>query len=234
MKKVFKNEKIIFIIILLIGVLARTILIGQIPKGIHVDEAGIGYDAFCLAEYGVDRHLYKNPVYLTNFGGGQSALYVYLAAICIKIFGFSLITVRMPAVICSIIAFILMYFIVKENTNKKMAVITFALLAICPWHIMQSRWSLDCNLLSSFLIISLFFLTKAINKNSAKYFIISRNSFWGNSVHLCIIIYINSINIIIDFYIFIICKKSNYQANNFIWNSFTYNGITTNTYDFNK
>ena len=61
--------------------------ITKIPNGIHVDEMGMGYDAWCLAHFGVDRYLKAYPVYLMNFGGGQSALYAYLCIPFVKWFG---------------------------------------------------------------------------------------------------------------------------------------------------
>lgn len=30
--------------------------LGSIPLGLHVDEAGMAYDVFCLANYSVDRY----------------------------------------------------------------------------------------------------------------------------------------------------------------------------------
>ena len=155
------NTKIIFGVILLVAIFIRIYKLEEIPHGIHVDEAGMAYDAYCLANYGTDRYLNHLPVYLINFGGGQSALYAYLASILIKIFGFSIFIIRMPAVILGIIAIILSYFMIKDKLGEKLGLTFMALIAICPWHIMASRWGLDCNLLAPMSIISLFLLTKA-------------------------------------------------------------------------
>lgn len=157
-EKIEKHSNKIFLLILLIAILVRLMFISQTPNGIHEDEAGMAYDAWCISEYGVDRYLNHNPVYLINFGGGQSALYAYLAAICIKVFGFSLFAVRLPAILFSIITIILSYYIVKKRKSTKLGLLFAFLIAICPWHIMQSRWGLDCNLLSSFIAIDLFLL----------------------------------------------------------------------------
>lgn len=146
------------------GIFARAILIDRIPIGINVDEAGTAYDAYSIANYGVDRFLYHNPVYAINYGGGQSVLYTYLAAGFIKIFGFSLLVVRLPALILSIISIIILYLMVNDFKNKKLAIIATFLIVIVPWHFMQSRWGLDCNLMSSMLIISTYVLLKSKNK----------------------------------------------------------------------
>lgn len=123
----------------------------------HVDEAGMAYDALSLSKYGVDRYLNKFPVYLINYGGGQSAMYAYLTAILIKIFGYSIYIIRMPAVLLRFLLVISGFLIVKENKSKYQSLIFILLLAITPYFIMQSRWGLDCNLLVGFLTISIYF-----------------------------------------------------------------------------
>lgn len=146
------------------GIFIRGVAIDKIPIGINVDEAGTAYDAYCIANYGVDRFLFHNPVYTINYGGGQSVLYTYMVAGFIKLFGFSLFAVRLPALVLSSISMIVLYFMVKEFSDKKLAIITTFLIAIAPWHFMQSRWGLDCNLMSSMIIISTYILLKSKNK----------------------------------------------------------------------
>lgn len=158
MEKIEKHHKKILLFILIIAVLIRLLFIAQAPNGIHEDEAGMAYDAWSISEYGVDRYLNHNPVYLINFGGGQSALYAYLAAFFIKIFGFSVLAIRLPSILLSIITIVLSYLIVKKLKGPRDALLFTFLISICPWHIMQSRWGLDCNLLSSFFAIDLFLL----------------------------------------------------------------------------
>lgn len=151
-----KHHVIIFGGILLFTIVVRMIALGEIPQGLHVDEAGMAYDAYCYANYGVDRYLYPNPIYLINYGSGQSVLYMYLAALCIKIFGFSIITIRLPAAILGIITVILSYFIGKKYKSKNFGLLFMALVAICPWDIMQSRWGLDCNLMSALVFMGIY------------------------------------------------------------------------------
>lgn len=75
--------------ILLIGlaVFLRFFMLGKAPVGINIDEAGCGYDAWCIANFGVDRFWYRLPVYFVNFGQGQNALYTYLYAGLLKLTG---------------------------------------------------------------------------------------------------------------------------------------------------
>lgn len=165
MKKIGKlieeKYKIIMIIILIIGVFTRFIAIDKVPIGINVDEAGMAYDAYCIANYGTDRYNNPYPVYMINYGGGQSSLYTYLAAILIKVFGFSLFVIRMPAFIFSIIYIIIAYLLTKKFKNKNFAILVEFLIVISPWHFMQSRWGLDCNLMSALMLLSIYLLLKA-------------------------------------------------------------------------
>ena len=166
MKKLTKENiyYIILIAILLVGIITRVIKFGEIPIGLNVDEAGIIYDAYCIEEYGTDRFNNSYPVYMINFGGGQSALYTYVTAILFKIFGVSLTVARIPALIFSILFMVFGFLITKDFKNKKLAILVEFLIAIAPWHFMQSRWALDCNLMSSILLMSIYALIKAKNK----------------------------------------------------------------------
>lgn len=146
------------------GVLTRIIGFGDIPIGINVDEAGIMQDAYCIANYGTDRFGNNNPVYMINYGGGQSALYTYLAAFLINIFGYSLTIIRIPALIFSIIYLIFAFLITKDLKNKKIAILVEFIAVIVPWHFMQSRWAFDCNLMSAMLLTSIYALIKAKRK----------------------------------------------------------------------
>ena len=144
---------------------------GVNPAGMHVDEAGMAYDAYNLARFGTDRYQNPFPVYLINFDAGQSALYAYLAAIFIKIFGFSMTAVRLPALLSGVLVYVFGYLIVKEMWNRRTAVLTALFIAICPYFIMASRWGLDCNLLLGFFTMSVYWLMLAVKKEKTGLFI---------------------------------------------------------------
>lgn len=183
--KILKNN-IFFILILFIAIISRIIFLDKYPNGIHEDEAGMMYDAYCMAYYGVDRYLNENPVYLINFGGGQSVLYAAISSVLIKIFGFSTFVVRLPAVFFSLITIILAYFLSKKYIGNKYAQILCFFICICPWHIMQSRWGLDCNLLSSFIMLSVYTL---LNSKKDWHFFVT-GIFWGLTLYTYALSYV--------------------------------------------
>ena len=121
----------------------------QIPLGLHYDEASMAYSAWSLSQYGVDRYLNSWPVYLKNFGGGQSVLYAYLLAGLFKVFGFHLVLIRIPSVLFSLLALVFTMEISKMifPEHKYAPYIAGALVTIGPYYIMAGRLGLDCNLM---------------------------------------------------------------------------------------
>ena len=80
-----KYDKVIWVIFTIILLITVIYKFGEFPTYIGVDEAGMAYDAVNLANFGEDRYMNSYPLYLTNFGSGQSVLCGYLAVIFIKI-----------------------------------------------------------------------------------------------------------------------------------------------------
>lgn len=181
--------KLIIILLFIITTLTSIIKLDEIPYGLHVDEAGMAYDAYSISKFGVDRYLNKYPVYLTNYGGGQSAMYAYIAAFFITIFGYSTKIIRLPAVILRLTMFISGLFIIKNEDNKKLELIFLFLFTISPYFIMQSRWGLDCNLLVGFLTISVCLLIQAIYKNKTSLLFLS-GVFFGLTLYTYALSYI--------------------------------------------
>lgn len=162
--------------ILFLGFLAtRLWRITTIPHGLHVDEAAMGYSAWCLANYGVDRYLSSWPVYLINFNGGQSALYCYLCAGLFKLFGFSVLLLRLPAVIFSFLTLIFGMLLVKKIFPDKpvLTLITGGLIVICPYFIMASRFGLDCNLMLGASTVFLYCFTCAMESEKYRWYVLA-------------------------------------------------------------
>lgn len=108
----------------------------------------------------------KLPAFLVAWGGGQNALLSYLMIPFIKILGLNLLSIRLPMAILGCISLIIMYLLLKKISNKKMAVIGLAFFAICPWHIMKSRWGLESNLFPDMILIFTYLLVKGLEDNN--------------------------------------------------------------------
>ena len=173
-----KNEKknikqympqILVAFIILIGILIRIVGIDKFPNALNVDEASAGYEAFSILNYGIDRNGNLLPVFLVAWGSGQNALLSYLMMPFIAIFGLSTFSIRLPMALIGGISLGVFYCLLKRMTNKKVAIIELIFLAICPWHIMKSRWGLESNLFPDLTLLSIFLIIKGLQDKKKIY-----------------------------------------------------------------
>lgn len=157
-----KNKKLLFWFFLLIGSLIRFWQLGNVPGGINQDEAFGAYEAYSMLNYGMDSWGYRFPVYLTTWGSGMSALNSYLMIPCIALFGLHTWVIRLPQAIVGCLTLCAVYGIVRRMLGENAALFALFFTAIAPWHIMQSRWGLDCNLAPGFLLFGLYFFLRGL------------------------------------------------------------------------
>ncbi len=185
-KKSFVGNRanwIIFSIILVISAFLRLYKLGEVPLGFQQDEASIGYDAYTLANYGIDRNGYAWPVYPITWGcGGGSPLLIYLNVISIKLFGTGIVKLRLIPALLGILTVLIFYFSLRIIFEKKSyineaSLLGMAFLAVCPWHIILSRWSLDSNIMPFNLMLSIYLFLLGAKKKSTVLFCFSAASF---------------------------------------------------------
>lgn len=147
-----------------LAVAVRVYQFGSVPGGFNQDGAMAAVDAKALADYGTDRFGMRWPVHLTAWGFGQmSALLSYLMAPLIKLFGLNPVVARLPQLIVSLLGLLALYLFCRDAFGKGPALAVLFFAAIDPWHIMQSRWALDCNLYPHFFLFGLYFLNKSLS-----------------------------------------------------------------------
>ncbi len=160
------------ILVLAVFIFAVIIRIMNWPNGIEAincDEAMMAINAKSIAKTGNDIYGVKLPIYFeTWLIGGQSALPTYLVALSIRILGNSLLAIRLPILVFSLISLWIIYVLTKKLFNNKIAIIVLFLTAINPWHIMQSQWNLDCNLFPHIILIAVYLLYKGIDEKKIK------------------------------------------------------------------
>jgi len=136
--------------------------LGTVQRGLNFDEVGMSYDAWSISKTGHDSYLNSWPVYFINRGDGMSALYVYLEAIVMSVFGVSVAGMRAPAVLASFITLFAGAYIIRSQWPKRrLPLLLFLLLfAVAPYFTIYSRIALDCLLflpLSTLLLASIIF-----------------------------------------------------------------------------
>jgi hypothetical protein len=132
---------------LCVGGALRCWRFGSLPLGLNPDEASMAYDAWSLFHYGIDRNGFHLPVMTVSWGSGMYALASYLVAPFVGLFGLSVTAARLPFLFVGLATLPLFYRLLDDVFDRRCARIGCVLLALCPWHIMISRWALDCNLL---------------------------------------------------------------------------------------
>lgn len=152
--------------IFLLALLLRVYRLAEVPDALYADEAALGYNAWCLAHYGVDRYLNIIPIYPQNFDGGQSPLYTYCTVLLLAAFGkggIPLFLVRLPGLISSMLAVVFgTKTIARIFQSRKLTLTCALILSICPYYIMHGRFALDCNLMLGCSTIALYCLVKYI------------------------------------------------------------------------
>ena len=173
----------VFALIMVVAAFLRLYRLGDVPLGLQQDEASIGYDAYTLATFGIDRNGYHFPIYPITWGcGGGSPLLIYLNVISISLFGTGILKLRLIPAICGILTVLLFYLCLRltfeGSKDENLASLLGAFfLAVCPWHVILSRWSLDCNIMPFNLVLSMYLFLVGSKKKSTLFYALSAASF---------------------------------------------------------
>ena len=176
LKKSISENKAYWLYFTVIGIVflfTRLVQITILPKGLHIDEISMGYNTWTLSQFGTDRYGVSFPVYFNNAGSGQSSLYVYIAFLLSKIFGYSVFTLRVVSVFFGLLLLIFGTKTAYEMFGAKCAVITAAVIDIMPFFIMSERWAFDCNAMLPMFVMFLYFFVRLIKTGKNKYALIS-------------------------------------------------------------
>lgn len=159
----FRYEWAVYVV-LAVGFAVRMMALGEYPTGFNQDEASAAYDAFALMTTGRDRHGEFLPVYFIAWGSGQSVLYSYLSIPFMAVFGTTVWAFRLPMALVGCLSLFVFWRLLLYMTDKKTALAGLALLAVCPWHILKSRWGLDCNLFPDLVLLGILLLISGLKR----------------------------------------------------------------------
>lgn len=168
--RMLKNERVLFWLIFAAAVLVRVAGFLNVPGGVNQDEAMAGVDAWALSQYGTDRFGTFMPVHFEAWKQSQmSVLLSYCMVPFIRAFGFGILAVRLPMLIVSCCSMPLVYLTGKKLWGQKAAFVVMLLAAVNPWHFMQSRWSLDCNLFPHVFLLAFYLLLLGLERRRYLY-----------------------------------------------------------------
>lgn len=175
-------------VILLLGAVVRLVYLGSVPGGLHQDEAFVALNAYDLYHEGRDSAGLYMPVYMSSWGDGQSAMYSWLLTVLLFFTGGSVNTYlcRLPQAVVAIFTLWAVYCLMRHLFDRTAGLWAMFLLAVCPWHVMMSRWALDANLAPGFLMFGLLFFVKGLEDQ--RFFLLSA-AFYGMSLYCYAVIW---------------------------------------------
>lgn len=176
--KKIKTRQSILILILSLAVFLRIWSLDNVPPSASLDEASIGYNAYSVLKTGVDEYGNFPLISQRGYDDWRRSTYLFLTIPFISLLGLNVVSVRLPAVILSVLSvwatyhIILLLFSKRSKFSSSVALVGTLMLAISPWHIYISRLGHESNACLAFLIFGvLFFLQGLRNKSSNKIFL---------------------------------------------------------------
>ena len=158
-RALLKRELCLAAGLLLAGALLRFLCLGAFPPGLNQDEASIGFDAWSLLRWGMDRNGDAWPVLFVSWGSGQNVLYAYLSLPFLALFGLGAVPLRLCAAFWGSVSLAAFWLLARQAGGKGFGLLALALLALNPWHLLLSRWALESNLLPAFLLLGVLALS---------------------------------------------------------------------------
>lgn len=163
MAKIFKNSKLVFLVILFVASFLRLYKISSVPVSLFGDELDVGYHAYSILKTGRDYSGNFMPLHFQSIAEWRTPLYLYSAVPTVAIFGISPLGVRLPAIFFGILGVWGIYLLVKELTkNNNLGLITAGILTINPWQLQYSRTGFEVTMLLTFLLFGLYFFFKGL------------------------------------------------------------------------
>ena len=106
----------------------------------YADEASIAYNAWAIAQRGVDEHGNSWPFYFAAFGEYKNPIYIYSLAPLLNFLPLTAVTERLPAAVFGLFAILFLTLASwRLTTSRWIAVAMCALAALTPWLVQESR-----------------------------------------------------------------------------------------------
>ncbi len=146
-----------FILILLASVFFRVLQVNALPSGLYWDELDTGYQAYSLLKTGADYFGNLFPAHLQAFADYRSGLYMYLSVPFVKVFGLNVFSVRITAILCSLLTLPVVYYLSRRvfRLSPLVSSFTVAVFAFAPWLMVQGGIAAESSLVPLFLLVGL-------------------------------------------------------------------------------
>ncbi|MCA9968766.1 MAG: glycosyltransferase family 39 protein, partial [Anaerolineales bacterium] len=148
------RHRLLLAAILALALGLRLFRLGSVPVGINGDEL---FNAIDAAQIGPGNW----PVYFPG-NQGREALFLYLMAAAMALFGRSVIAFRLPAALLGGGTVLLGYLLGRDLFSRRVGLLAAAFTAVSLWPLMHSRWGLRAVSLTFCTGLALFWLNRAL------------------------------------------------------------------------
>ncbi len=174
-RNLFKNRKLLLIIILFIAAFLRFYKLGKIPPALQWDEISMGYESYSILKTGKDQFGNFLPVFFRCLDDWKPGMYMYISVIPIALFGLNAFSVRFGVAFFGVLSVYFTYLLFKEifknNKNKEIiALLTSFLLAVSPWHLQVTHALYQVSISIFLLILAVYLFFKGLEKNKYLWF----------------------------------------------------------------
>ena len=157
-----KIEKLILIVLILVGFVLRIVKIDQLPPSLNWDEISHGYNAYSILKTGKDEWGTLLPTIFRAYGDYKLPVYIYLTIPSVAILGLNPLSVRLISILAGTFLPLIIFLITKHFFTKKsvLPILAMSLVILSPSFIFLSRIALEANLFLFLFCTSIFFLLK--------------------------------------------------------------------------
>ncbi|MEO8603853.1 MAG: glycosyltransferase family 39 protein [bacterium] len=134
----------------------RTYRLTELPAGFFCDEAGNGFNTFCLLHAGQDENGTRWPLYVWSFGVSyKNPVFIYSTLPLMGLLGASELAVRLTAALYGTATVLALFFLGRALMGSLTGLAAALLLAVLPWHLHFSRIGFELITLPLFFILGL-------------------------------------------------------------------------------
>jgi 4-amino-4-deoxy-L-arabinose transferase-like glycosyltransferase len=173
-------QRLSLLAVVLLATVLRVYQLKDVPAGLFCDEAAMGYNAYAIATAGMDENGLHFPLFFWSFSGYKNPVYIYAAAIPIKLFGLDEFTTRLPAALFGVGGVIAIFYLGRALFNPWVGLFAALLLTVAPWHLHFSRIAFE---LISFPFLFLIGFTLVVRFTQGRRTLVPAMVFFGLCVY---------------------------------------------------
>jgi 4-amino-4-deoxy-L-arabinose transferase-like glycosyltransferase len=154
LRRAVTRERFALLLILVLAASLRLVALGDVPPGPGYDELQDARlsERVLAGEWAI--------YYADNFG--QEPLYPALAALSVRLLGWSVIALRLPGALLGVLAVLALYLVARRLAGRSVALLAATLQAVSFWPLIETRMALETTLLPPMAALGVLFLARGL------------------------------------------------------------------------